>query len=77
MATKDRNYFAENIWVNHPIIGYVPLDVEGNPYQPTVGNSYHARKKPVTLYKMSRAISYSPVQSAAEVRMFQPLYAKA
>jgi hypothetical protein len=77
MATKERNHFAEDVWWNHTIIGYVPLGEDGKPYQPTVGRSYHSRKKPVTLYKtMDRAVSYSPVQSGAEVRMFQPLYAR-
>ena len=69
-----RDNLGEHKWVNHPIIGYVPLDENGEPYQPIVGNHYHKRKKPVTIYKtMDRAASYSPVESASEVRMFRPV----
>lgn len=71
----ERSYFAELQWANHPIIGYVPLGEDGKSYQPTVGRSWHTRIKPVTVYKtMKKAVSYSPVGSASEVRMFQPHY---
>lgn len=67
-----RDTLKEHSWTEYPIIGYVPLDEKGNPYQPTLGKSWRARKKPVTVYKtMARAVAYSPVSSAVEVRMFQ------
>lgn len=71
----DRSYFVEMQWQSHPIIGYVPLDAEGKPYQPMLGTSWRARKKPVTVYKtLQMALKQSPVGSASEVRMFQPHY---
>jgi len=75
--TKQRDMMAEHQWVNHPIIGYVPLDKDGKPYQPTLGQGRHRRTKPVTLYStMARAATYSPVKNAVEVRMFQPIEAQ-
>jgi len=69
-----RDVKAESVWNAHPIIGYVPLDENGNPYQPKLGSGRHKRTKPVTVYStMARAITYSPVNSASEVRMFKPI----
>lgn len=68
-----RNSNAEGIWFN---IGYVSLDADGKPYQPILGTGRHLRKKPITIYKdISRAASYSPVQTATKVRMFVPIEA--
>ncbi len=50
------------------IIGYVPLDEIGDPHRPIVGRNYHARRKPITIYKtLSRAKTYSPVGQAKAV----------
>jgi hypothetical protein len=66
-----RDMIKEHCWTAHPIIGYVPLDEDGNPYQPNLGRGWRSRKKPITIYKtMARAVTYSPVSAAAEVRMF-------
>lgn len=60
-----------DFWTNHEIIGYVPLGEDGLPYQPILGKGWRSKKKPVTVYKdLARAVNYSPVKSAAEVRMF-------
>lgn len=64
----------ESLWVNHSIIGYTPLDEQGKPYRPALGRYHWKRKKPVTIYTtMNKAVQYSPVDSAAEVRMFEPM----
>lgn len=60
-----------DFWVEHTVIGYVPLGEDGLPYQPTLGKGWRSKKKPVTVYKsLERAVGYSPTNSAAEVRMF-------
>lgn len=33
------------------IIGFIAVCSDGLPYQPIIGNSYHARKKPITVYQ--------------------------
>lgn len=72
-----RDTIKEKEWLSHPVIGYVPLDEDGKSYQPTLGKRGYTRKKPVTIYKtMARAVSYSPCDSASEVRMFQPIEVK-
>tara|TARA_R110000824_G_scaffold195383_1_gene378108 strand:- start:39 stop:263 length:225 start_codon:yes stop_codon:yes gene_type:complete len=69
-----RDMYKELMWFEHPIIGYVPIDEQGNPYQPINGRGRHTHKKPVTIYKtMARAVTYSPCNSATEVRMFEPI----
>lgn len=69
-----RDMVAEHFFVNHPIIGYVPLDEDGQPYKPVLGRGRHKRTKPTTLYQtLARAITQSPVDRATEVRMFQPI----
>lgn len=66
-----RDMIKEHQWTAHPVIGYVPLDEDGNPYQPILGRGRHSRKKPITIYKhMASAVNYSPVSRAVEVRMF-------
>ena len=58
-------------WVEHTIIGYTPLGEDGLPHQPTLGKDWRRKKKPITVYKdLKRAVKYSPINSAAEVRMF-------
>ena len=49
-------------------LGWVPLDKDGQPYQPTRGKGWRARTKPITLYKTkARAERYSPVKKAHPV----------
>jgi len=75
---SQRDMLKEHEWANHPIIGYVPLDKDGNAYQPTLRTRSNPRTKPVTIYStMARAVTYSPVDAASEVRMFQPIGAPA
>lgn len=72
-----RDEYRERYWMQHPIIGYVALDENDQPYQPILGTGWNSRKKPVTVYKsMERAAGYSPVNKATEVRMFQPIEKK-
>lgn len=60
-------------WDNHTIIGYVALDIDGNPYQPELRERSYPRKKPTTVYKtIGLALKYSPIKCAAEVRMYTP-----
>lgn len=61
-------------WLDHDIIGYVPLDEDGKPYRPHK-SGYPWMKKNMTnpprIYTtIQRAIQYSPCGCAAEVRMF-------
>lgn len=49
-------------------LGWVSLDEEGKPLQPTLGRGWRAKKKPITVYQTkSRAMTYSPVDRAIEV----------
>jgi len=67
MALDTRDYIA---WGKNTIVGYIALDIDGKPYQPILGNGVHSHKKPITVYKtIGKAVSYSPVGSAAQVRM--------
>lgn len=51
-------------------IGYVSLDQDGNPYQPTIGFSVNERTKPITVYKDPRyARKISPVNDVGVVYM--------
>lgn len=53
-------------------IGYVAIDQDGNPYQPTIGGLYEVnqRTKPITVYKDPRyARKISPVNNCATVYM--------
>ena len=69
-----RDTHKESTWTNHPIIGYVPLNENDEPYQPILGEGHNQRKKPVTVYsKMCTAVTQSPVNRATEVRMFVPI----
>lgn len=79
---RDTN--AESKWAAHPIIGYIALNKDGTPYQATVSNAYNhmfdkknrkpTRQRPITVYKtLGKAAQYSPVDTATEVRMFQPM----
>jgi len=36
------------------IIGYIAVDDNGQPYQPTLRQGYHARKKSITVYKYEK-----------------------
>ena len=60
-------------WLDHDIIGYVPLDSEGKPYRPHK-SGYHWQKNltsPPRIYStIERAMKYSPCGCASEVRMF-------
>lgn len=61
-------------WLEHDIIGYVPLDEQGQPYR-TQKSGYPwqkgKQKNPPRIYQtIEKALRYSPCQSAAEVRMF-------
>lgn len=54
-------------WVS---IGFTPLDENNQPYRPTLGRRYWARKKPTTVYQsQQRAETYSPVNKAGQVFM--------
>lgn len=58
-------------------IGYVAIDQDGNPYQPTIGGQYkiHQRTKPITVYSDPRyARKISPVNNCATVHMEKVSY---
>lgn len=68
-----RDMLKELDWLEHPVIGYVSLDEKGEPHRPVLGSGWRARRKPITVYQtMANALNFSPVFSAAEVRMFSP-----
>jgi hypothetical protein len=69
-----RDSVKESSWFEHPVIGYVPLDADGNPHRTTRMLYTKQQNLPPRIYQtMGRAVSLSPVKSAAEVRMFQPI----
>jgi hypothetical protein len=52
------------------IIGYVPLDEDGETYRPTLGTGWREKRKPTTVYQTkARAENYSPVKQARQVLM--------
>lgn len=71
-----RNIQAESLWINHKVVGYIPLDNDGKPYRvPRSGYGFQTQDQrgyhPPRVYQtMAKAISQSPCKSAAEVRMF-------
>ena len=46
--------YKEYSMVGKPIIGYVAVDENGKPPQTTIGRSYPARTKPITIYKYEK-----------------------
>jgi hypothetical protein len=36
------------------LIGYIAVDADGLPYQPTLGRGWRARTKPITVYKYEK-----------------------
>ena len=60
----------DTMWTDHRIIGWVPLDEDDIPYQPTLGSGWRSRTKPITVYATeARAKTYSPVGKCRQVRM--------
>lgn len=40
--------------MNNHILGYIAVDLFGNPYQPTLGSGWWTRKKPITVYQSEK-----------------------
>lgn len=52
------------------MIGWVPVDAEGQPYRTTRGQGIDQRKEPIKVYRIKwRAEAMSPVGRVKEVRM--------
>lgn len=74
---RDTNKEAN--WFNHPIIGYVSLDEQGQPLRrPRSGYTFLTQEQkgyhPPRVYQtIEMAVKQSPCKSAAEVRMFVPI----
>ena len=49
-------------------IGYVALDSNNKPHQPTLGTGWQSRTKPVTVYK-TKAMALKQSGKAAKVKM--------